>query len=91
MKIQQQIPTLNLPRVLVFNAHRTGSNKQNRSTWTEETIMQYVSYYFQGGTFLNLFRVTTETTLVPSLDTLDKSWCYYCMTCYQLFISQPSY
>jgi len=30
MKIQQQIPTLNLTRVLVFNAHRTGSNKQKQ-------------------------------------------------------------
>lgn len=60
-----------------MHTEQQATNK-NKSTMTEETIMQYASYCFQGGTFLNLVRVTTETTLVPSLGTLDKSWCYYC-------------
>jgi hypothetical protein len=73
-----------------MHTEQQATNK-NKSTLTEETITQYVSYSFQGGMFLNLCRVATETILVPSLGTFDKSWHYYCMTCYQLFISQPSY
>jgi hypothetical protein len=58
---------------------------KNTITLTEESIMTYILYCFQGGMFLNLFKATTEK------NTCTFTGHYYCVTCYQLFISQPSY